>query len=108
ADRVIVMYGGQIVEQAAVKDLFARPQHPYTRALLQTIPSVRGARAGKLNVIEGQPPILKAAPSACSFRGRCTHAFGRCERANPPLHATGPDHFAACFWNPETGGPRDA
>ena len=54
----MVMYGGQVVEQAPVRELFANPQHPYTRALLQTIPRITGAREARLKVIEGQPPIL--------------------------------------------------
>ena len=106
ADRVMVMYGGQIVEQGPVAEVFARPQHPYTRALLKTVPSVRGARAAKLNVIEGQPPIMVAPPAACAFRARCPEAFGRCEQQNPPRIPVGNGHDVACFWNPETGGPR--
>ncbi|PZX17658.1 peptide/nickel transport system ATP-binding protein/oligopeptide transport system ATP-binding protein [Palleronia aestuarii] len=108
ADRVMVMYGGQVVEQAPVKELFARPRHPYTRALLKTIPSVRGARAPKLTVIEGQPPILGAAPEACSFRDRCPYRFAACDAANPPRFEVGPRHDAACFWNFDRDAPRDA
>jgi len=107
ADRVIVMYGGQIVEQAPVKELFGNPQHPYTRALLHTVPSLRGARADKLRVIEGQPPVLGAPPTACPFRARCTHRFERCDRENPLRRPVGPSHDAACFWDPATGGARD-
>ncbi|WP_343082185.1 ABC transporter ATP-binding protein [Ostreiculturibacter nitratireducens] len=107
ADRVMVMYGGQVVEQAPVKELFANPRHPYTRALLKTIPSVRGERDAKLNVIEGQPPILMAEPVACPFRRRCSHAFEHCERENPQRYAVGPGHDAACFWDFDKGGPRD-
>ena len=107
ADRVIVMYGGQIVEHAPVRELFGNPQHPYTRALLQTIPTVHGGRAERLRVIEGQPPMLGAQPEACPFRFRCTHRMDRCNRQNPPRVAVGPLHDAACFWNPGTGGPRD-
>lgn len=99
ADRVMVMYGGQIVEQAPVRELFANPQHPYTRALLKTIPSVHGARADKLNVIEGQPPILNADPSACPFRDRCAHRHDRCDAQNPMRRSVGPGHDAACFKN---------
>ena len=108
ADRVIVMYGGQIVEQAPVKELFTNPRHPYTRALLKTIPHVRGEREAKLNVIEGQPPIMIAAPTACPFRRRCSYAFERCEQENPARQRVGPGHDAACFWDFDTGGPRDA
>ncbi len=107
ADRVMVMYGGQVVEHAPVRELFENPQHPYTRALLETIPTVRGKRAPRLRVIEGQPPVLGAEPASCPFRPRCGHALDICARANPPRVPVGPAHDAACFWNPETGGPRD-
>ncbi|MCV2869760.1 ABC transporter ATP-binding protein [Defluviimonas sp. WL0002] len=100
ADRVIVMYGGQIVEQAPARELFSNPRHPYTRALLKTVPSVRGERMPKLNVIEGQPPILRAEPSACAFRGRCAHAMARCAQENPLRRIVGPGHDVACFWEP--------
>jgi peptide/nickel transport system ATP-binding protein/oligopeptide transport system ATP-binding protein len=99
ADRVMVMYGGQVVEEAPVKALFADPRHPYTRALLRTIPHVRGPRAARLRVIEGQPPILRAAPSACPFRARCAHAMPRCAAENPALRAVGSGHAIACFWD---------
>jgi oligopeptide/dipeptide ABC transporter ATP-binding protein len=107
ADRVMVMYGGQVVEQAPVRELFGNPQHPYTRALLKTVPSVSGEREEKLAVIEGQPPILSAEPAACPFRARCAQAFERCQRENPARLPVGPGHDAACFWDPATGGPRD-
>ncbi|MCB2142103.1 MAG: peptide ABC transporter ATP-binding protein, partial [Rhodobacteraceae bacterium] len=87
-------------EQAPVGELFANPRHPYTRALLKTVPSVRGERTAKLNVIEGQPPILKAEPSACAFRGRCLHVMARCDRENPLRRMVGPGHDIACFWDP--------
>ena len=106
ADRVLVMYGGQIVEHAPVRELFANPQHPYTRALLRTVPHVSGARAARLEVIEGQPPILTARPAACSFAPRCAHAFDRCLTENPARHPLGNGHDSACFWDPATGGPR--
>ncbi len=107
ADRVMVMYGGQVVEHAPVKDLFADPQHPYTRALLKTIPSISGKREARLQVIEGQPPILTSAPKACSFRARCAHAFDLCNKENPLRHpidgnAVGQGHDVACHWSPET------
>ena len=97
ADRVLVMYGGQVVEQADVHPLFNDPRHPYTRALLKTIPSVTGERAEKLQVIEGQPPILGAAPTACPFRSRCPLAFDRCSRENPAREIVAPGHDVACF-----------
>ena len=109
ADRVMVMYGGQVVEQAPVKELFGNPQHPYTRALLKTIPSLTGEREDRLQVIEGQPPILAGAPTACPFQPRCIHAFARCHVENPQRRAidgapVGKGHDVACHWSPE-GGP---
>ncbi|MGC1261024.1 MAG: ABC transporter ATP-binding protein [Jannaschia helgolandensis] len=97
ADRVAVMYGGQIVEHAEVFPLFNDPRHPYTRALLKTIPTVSGKRAAKLQVIEGQPPMLGAAPTACPFRDRCPLAFERCYAENPQRETVCPGHDVACF-----------
>ncbi len=108
ADRVIVMYGGQIVEQATVKELFGNPQHPYTRALLETIPSVRGQREDKLQVIQGQPPIMGAAPTACPFAARCAQAFEKCWNENPARISVDAGHDVACFWDPVSGGERHA
>ncbi len=99
ADRVMVMYGGQVVEEAPVRELFKAPAHPYTRALLETIPHVRGKRAERLKVIEGQPPMLGAAPTACPFRDRCPVAIDICARQNPvrrPVDAAHPEHDVAC------------
>ena len=106
ADRVMVMYAGQVVEQAPVDDLFANPRHPYTRALLRTIPALGAARQARLEVIEGQPPIMTEAPNACPFRARCTHAFDRCHTENPVRRVVGPGrvgygHDVACHWDAE-------
>ncbi|MFB2593698.1 ABC transporter ATP-binding protein [Paracoccus sp. p4-l81] len=106
ADRVMVMYGGQVVEIGPVRDLFHMPRHPYTRALLKTVPSVRGERAAKLNVIQGQPPILSGAPRACPFRDRCEYRFAACDLANPGLVTVGPAHRTACWWDFDTDSPR--
>jgi oligopeptide transport system ATP-binding protein len=104
ADRVMVMYGGQIVEQAAVRELFANPQHPYTRALLKTIPRITGDRETRLKVIEGQPPILTGPLTACPFRARCEHRHDTCDRINPLRRAIdglplGYGHDVACHWH---------
>jgi peptide/nickel transport system ATP-binding protein/oligopeptide transport system ATP-binding protein len=107
ADRVMVMYGGQVVEQAPVRELFANPQHPYTRMLLETVPHIKGARAEKLRVIQGQPPILAKAPESCPFMARCPQAFDRCAAQNPARYDVGVGHDAACFWDFKTGAPRD-
>jgi peptide/nickel transport system ATP-binding protein len=107
ADRVLVMYGGQVVEQGPVRELFANPKHPYTRALLQTVPHVRGARAERLEVIDGQPPMLSGQPTACPFRERCSEAMPRCAQENPWRISVGAGHDVACFWDADTGGARD-
>ncbi len=104
ADRVMVMYGGQIVEQAPVRELFANPQHPYTRALLKTIPAISGPREARLKVIEGQPPILTTAPAACPFRARCEYRHDPCDNVNPARRAIdglalGQGHDVACHWS---------
>jgi len=114
ADRVMVMYGGQVAEHGPVKEIFANPRHPYTRALLKTIPSISGAREARLQVIEGQPPILNDAPTACPFRARCGHAMAICATENPTRRAIdgaalGHGHDAACHWSPTPNqGSRDA
>ncbi len=108
ADRVMVMYGGQVVEHAPVHELFSNPQHPYTRALLKTIPNIAGERAARLTVIEGQPPLMVGPPESCPFRNRCDVAFDRCAAENPPRYDVGDGHDAACFFDAKTGAPRDA
>jgi oligopeptide transport system ATP-binding protein len=103
ADRVMVMYGGQVVEQAPVRELFANPQHPYTRALLKTVPKITGPREARLKVIEGQPPMMTGAPVACPFRARCEYRHDLCDQANPQRRAVdgqpvGHGHDVACHW----------
>src|SRR5690606_8189971 len=77
ADRIMVMYGGQIVEHAKVQDLFENPRHPYTRALLDSLPG-RHTRDERLRSIGGQPPLMTAEPDFCPFSARCRHTFARC------------------------------
>jgi len=108
ADRVMVMYAGLVVEHGPVAELFANPLHPYTRALLGAVPSVTGPRARRLRTIEGQPPILTAAPEACPFAPRCAHVFNRCRVENPPRLPVRPGHDVACWWDAETDAPRRA
>jgi len=97
ADRVMVMYGGQVVEHAPVNELFGNPQHPYTSALLKTIPSISGKRAARLTVIEGQPPLVVGAPTSCPFRERCASAMPVCAVKVPPRYEIGAGHDTACF-----------
>jgi peptide/nickel transport system ATP-binding protein/oligopeptide transport system ATP-binding protein len=99
----MVMYGGQVVEQGPVRAVFSAPQHPYTRALLRTIPKLHGPRDARLEAISGQPPILSSPPASCPFRPRCPHAFDRCATENPARRAIdgrsiGQGHDVACHW----------
>ncbi|MEO1312759.1 MAG: ABC transporter ATP-binding protein [Pseudomonadota bacterium] len=103
ADRVMVMYGGQIVEHGPVGELFANPRHPYTRALLETVPRVDGTRDSRLRSIQGQPPSLAAHPASCPFAARCGHVRDRCLQENPPRRDVGAGHDVACFWDPAHG-----
>ncbi len=94
ADRVMVMYAGRIVESGSKRDLFLDPRHPYTRALLDSIPPLAGKRPRRLRSIPGSPPSLLDRPAGCSFGPRCPKRFDRCA-AQPAL--TGASHAAACF-----------
>src|SRR5690606_7917595 len=95
ASRVVVMYGGQVVEEAPVKELFANPQHPYTIGLLGAMPRL-GAPGERLTTIPGTVPPPTAWPAGCRFRDRCAHAWERCEREAPPLYQVGSGHTARC------------
>jgi len=103
ADRVAVMYGGFIVEEAPVEELFANPKHPYTQGLLKTLPNLEGERSERLETIIGQPPDLYNKPESCPFAPRCTQTLERCRKENPSLINRGKNHKVACWWNPESG-----
>ena len=95
ADRVAVMYAGRIVEVGPVADVIHRPQHPYTRGLMGSIPSLVGERE-ELTQIDGTMPRLTAIPSGCAFHPRCPQAFDRCRRERPELMPAGSTR-AACW-----------
>ena len=107
ADRVMVMYSGFIVERADVKQLYGNPKHPYTIALLQTLPELEGERAERLESIEGQPPDQLRAPTSCPFAPRCSYAFDRCSQENPLLQNVSSQHEVACWWDVQENRPRD-
>lgn len=96
ADRVVVMYAGQIVEQAAVADLFDHPQHPYTRGLMASVPRLEGEVA-RLTSIEGNVPSPDALPRGCRFSTRCPHAQAMCVEQVPELKTVRPGQEARCF-----------
>ena len=95
ADRVAVMYAGEIVEEAPTARLFAQPSHPYTQGLFASIPRLSGP-VQRLNPIPGTVPPAAAWPSGCRFRPRCPYAFDACVR-DPALLPAGPDHRARCW-----------
>lgn len=95
ADRVAVMYAGKIAEIGPALEVFGTPHHPYTQALLQSIPTVEGERR-TLKVIPGFPPLLTQQPPGCSFHPRCPFVFDRCRTEDPPLLPTSVEGKAAC------------
>jgi oligopeptide/dipeptide ABC transporter ATP-binding protein len=105
ADRVIVMYAGQIVEEAPVSDLYRTPQHPYTRGLLGSVPRL-DQKGSKLTSIQGHPPSLDHSPTRCAFVPRCDFAYERCRRENPQLLKISEARRVACWWDIDLGRPR--
>jgi oligopeptide transport system ATP-binding protein len=105
ADRVAVMYAGRIVETAPARELYARPRHPYTRGLLDSVPRLDSDRKRRLVPIEGQPPDLANLPPGCAFAPRCASVMERCRGERPPLQRIGERHWRACFLDPETVKP---
>ncbi|WP_042264376.1 ABC transporter ATP-binding protein [Paraburkholderia heleia] len=95
-DQVAVMYAGRIVERAETAELFERPSHPYTRALLNALPA-HARRAGRLEPIAGAPPDLGAPPPGCRFHPRCAHAVPACAGDQPPFISIAAEHTSACI-----------
>jgi len=95
ASRVIVMYGGEIVEEAPVGDLFARAHHPYTEGLLNAMPQV-GHERERLATIPGTVPPPTKWPQGCRFHDRCPYAWDRCANEHPPLYQIGGGHVSRC------------
>lgn len=101
-ERVMVMYAGQVVEEASVLDIFKKPMHPYTIGLLHSIPDVR-KKAEKLYSIPGQVPKPGSVTTGCRFYERCPHAMDRCEKEDPALYSVGKGHSVRCFLVEEGG-----
>jgi oligopeptide/dipeptide ABC transporter ATP-binding protein len=104
SDRVAIMYLGQVVEQGATADVFERPQHPYTRALLNSHPELGAARRARRDAVAGDIPSPLDMPSGCRFRTRCAFAEDRC-LAPPPVVEVGAGHQARCVVLPFRGDP---
>jgi peptide/nickel transport system ATP-binding protein len=94
-DRVGVMYAGNLCEVADIKDIFRAPKHPYTRALLNSVPKL--SQEGELQSIEGSVPNLVSPPSGCRFHPRCKHVMDVCRKSFPELVEVGKDHLVACY-----------
>jgi oligopeptide/dipeptide ABC transporter ATP-binding protein len=104
ARRVNVMYAGRIVESGSAEAVYHRPRHPYTVALLRSVPRLDRPRQARLDPVEGQPPDLMRLDAGCAFRSRCRFAVDACARARPSLESTEEaSHLAACFRSLELG-----
>lgn len=103
----MVMYSGFVVECTAVDELYSNPCHPYTRALLETLPRADMTGQERLKSVGGQPPHLTAFPMSCPFAPRCSHAFSRCRNERPPLMPVKDGHDVACWWDVTKQKPRD-
>jgi oligopeptide/dipeptide ABC transporter ATP-binding protein len=98
ASRVNVMYAGRIVEAGSAEAIYHDPRHPYTMALLRSVPRLDQPRRTRLDPVDGQPPDLTRLDAGCAFRARCRFAVERCGRDRPALERAGePGHLAACF-----------
>jgi len=97
ADRVNVMYAGRIVESGTATEIYHKPRHPYTLALLKSVPRMDRQRSEKLDPVDGQPPDLTKLDQGCSFRPRCRFTTDECAKSFPALEEVGPGHTSACF-----------
>ena len=108
ADRVLVMYAGQIVEDATLDEIFYDPQHPYTWGLLGSLMRLDQSRTARLAQIPGQPPSLLAPPSGCRFAPRCPHEFDKCHELPALQPRVGGNHLDRCWLDPEDKKSRRA
>jgi oligopeptide transport system ATP-binding protein len=106
AHRVAVMYGGLIIEEAPIRELYANPQHPYTIGLLGSLPQIQEQGRKRLYSIEGMPPMLYQKPQSCPFSPRCRWVRDHCRVENPPLENVGENHKVACWVDTTTGRER--
>jgi peptide/nickel transport system ATP-binding protein len=108
ADRVAVMYGGNLVEMGSKRDIFREAAHPYTRGLLQAVPTLKTERGRRLETIEGTVPPLDALPAGCPFEPRCGWRVAECAQALPPLVEVVSGHWARCPVVNDGGGTSSA
>lgn len=105
-ERVVVMYAGQVIEEAPVNELFHNPEHPYTKGLIKSVPDIRN-KADRLYSISGNVPIPGSVTKGCKFADRCEFAFDRCFKEQPPLYETSEVQKTRCFLYDEEGVPED-
>ena len=98
ADRVNVMYAGKIIESGTARDIYHHPRHPYTLALLRSVPRMDQPRQARLDPVQGQPPDLSRLDAGCSFAPRCGFVVARCAKQSPALQQVGADHHLAACW----------
>jgi peptide/nickel transport system ATP-binding protein len=98
-DRLGVMYAGKLVEVGPIRQIFANPLHPYTRLLIDSLPTLE--QRGVFRGVPGLPPSLLSPPDGCLFAPRCPSRMGICTQQAPPLIEVEPDHWAACHLHPE-------
>jgi oligopeptide/dipeptide ABC transporter ATP-binding protein len=96
-DAVAVMYAGRVVEAGPIRDIFNKPAHPYTRALLDSVPRLTDDTHGRLPAIDGQPPDPSAPPTGCAFHPRCPQMVDRCKTQAPPAMTVSASHTARCW-----------
>ena len=101
SQRVAVMYLGRIVEVADTDELFTNPRHPYTRALIDSIPRMSAGSSNERRPLDGDPPSPFDVPAGCRFAPRCVYASERCRLVDPALTTVGPEHLAACIKSAE-------
>jgi oligopeptide/dipeptide ABC transporter ATP-binding protein len=101
-ERVLVMYGGKIVEDLPTSSLLTEAVHPYTRALIASVPEMTTDRDRELATIPGRPPSLNELPVGCPYAARCPFATELCREQMPPLESVATGHRAAC-WHPQKG-----
>ncbi|AWY97821.1 ABC transporter ATP-binding protein [Blautia argi] len=97
ADKVAVMYAGKVVEKGTARDIFYKPGHPYTKALLKSLPTIDTKKEEQLVSIPGTPPDLYAPPQGCGFASRCEHCMKICQVNQPPVFEVGEGHTASCW-----------